>query len=96
MLSPELPGSDLVVAGLADLATGRETEAALLVALAAPRISALGLIVPGLDAEGDNASAAHRLYSLLAEAGPGAHGRYNALVRRVVSYAQAAEHAAAG
>jgi len=71
MLSPELPGSDLVVAGLADLATGRETEAALLVALAAPRLSALGLIVPGLDAEGDNASAAHRLYSLLAEAGPG-------------------------
>jgi hypothetical protein len=34
----------------------------------------------------------HRLYALLVEDDPdGAHARYNALVRRVVSYARAAE-----
>jgi hypothetical protein len=37
----------------------------------------------------------HRLYALLSESGAGAHGRYNALVGRITSFARAAEHAAA-
>jgi len=38
----------------------------------------------------------HRLYELVAEGEGGAHSRYNALVGRIVSFAQAAERAASG
>jgi len=88
----DLPGHDLVSAGLTDLGAGRETEAALLVAMAAPRLRALGYDVPS----GGGRRPSHRLYELLSETGAGAHGRYNALVRRMASFARAAEHAAAG
>jgi hypothetical protein len=38
----------------------------------------------------------HRLYDLLAQDDPeSAYGRYNALLRRMASFARAAEHAAA-
>jgi hypothetical protein len=87
-----LPGHELVRAGLDDLASGRETEAALAVAMAAPRLRALGIDVPA----GGGSFPSHRLYALLSEGGAGAHGRYNALVGRVASFARAAEHAAAG
>ena len=87
----DLPGHDLVTAGLADLAAGRETAPALLVAMAAPRLRRLGFDVP----QGGGDQPSHRLYELLARTGPGAHGRYNALVGRIVSFARAAEHAAA-
>ena len=87
----DLPGHDLVAAGMADLAAGRETAPALLVAMAAPRLRALGLDVPA--GGGDRPS--HRLYELLSEGEAGAHSRYNALVGRIVSFARAAEHATA-
>lgn len=87
-----LPGHELVRAGLADLAAGRESEASLLVAMARPRLEALGFDVPA--GGGNNPS--HRLYALLASNAPGAYGSYNALTRRVVSFARAAEHAPAG
>jgi hypothetical protein len=87
----DLPGHDLVSTGLADLEAGRETTSALLVAMAAPRLRGLGLDVP----EGGGVRPSHRLYDLLAETGDGAHSRYSALVRRVTSFARAAEHAAA-
>jgi hypothetical protein len=86
-----LPGHELVRAGLEDLAAGRETEAALLVAMAAPRLRALGIDVPA----GGGSFPSHRLYSLLSDSDSGAHGRYNALVGRIASFARAAEHAAA-
>lgn len=86
----DLPGHELVAAGLADLADGRETEAALLVAMAAPRLQAIGLDVP----EGGGPEASHRLYELLEQGNGGAHSRYNALVGQMVSFARAAEHAA--
>lgn len=89
-LPTNLPGADLVTTGLADLSAGRETESALLVAMAAPRLRALGLDVP--PGGGDRPS--HRLYELLSE-GDDAHSRYNALVGRIVSFARAAEHATA-
>jgi hypothetical protein len=87
-----LPGHELVSAGLADLAAGRESEASLLVAMAAPRLRALGFEVPA----GVTERPSHRLYELLSERDGGAHSRYNALVGRVVSFARAAEHASSG
>jgi len=92
VLPDNLPGHDLVRDGMADLARGRETTAALLVAMAAPRLRALGVDVP----EGGGDRPSHRLYDLLSERGNGAHSQYNALVRRVTSFARAAEHAASG
>jgi hypothetical protein len=85
----DLPGHELVSAGLADLAAGRESEASLLVAMAAPRLQALGFSVPATTSENPS----HRLYELL-DRDIGAHSRYNALVGRIVSFARAAEHAA--
>ncbi len=86
------PGHELVSAGLADLVAGRESECSLLVAMAAPRLRALGFDVP----PGGGEWPSHRLYELLAASDRGAHSRYNALVGRVVSFARAAEHASSG
>jgi hypothetical protein len=87
VISPDLPGSDLVAAGLADLERGAETVAALLVSIGAPRLGRAGLVIanPLPDPE-------RRLYALLAAANPrAAHGQYNALVRRLVSFERAIE-----
>jgi len=81
-----LPGGRLVAKGLADLANGRESVEALLVASGRPRLERLGLAVPIVD------SPEHRLYELLARTDPdSAHSRYNALVRRLTSFERAAE-----
>jgi hypothetical protein len=89
----DLPGYELVSEGLADLAAGRESESALLLAMVAPRLRRIGLEVP----EGGGTCPSHRLYELLsADSARSAHSRYNALVARVVSFARAAEHASAG
>jgi hypothetical protein len=83
-----LPGADLIETGVKDLYDGRETVAALLVAIGAPRLRRLGLELP--DNLPDNPE--HRLYKLLAEDdSDSAHSRYNAFVRRLVSYERAAE-----
>jgi hypothetical protein len=88
----DLPGADLLVRGVDDLASGRNTIEAALVSMAAPRLRDIGIEVPG-DRDDD---AGHRLYALLAEDDrAGAHSRYNALVGRIVSLARAAEHARA-
>lgn len=82
-----LPGGDIVAAGLADLARGEETAAALLVSIGAPRLRRIGFALnqPLADPEA-------RLYALLSREGQdGAHSRYNALIRRLVSYERAAE-----
>jgi hypothetical protein len=82
-----LPGADLIEKGISDLASGVESVEALLVSIGAPRLRRIGLSVPaGL------ASPEHRLYELLARTEPdSAHSRYNALVRRLVSFERAAE-----
>lgn len=85
-----LPGADLVNEGIADLAAGRETEPALLVSVVAPRLRAIGIDVP----PGASVRPEHRLYEVISEDHAGAHSRYNALLRRMVSFARAAEHAA--
>ena len=83
-----LPGGDLVEEGLADLARGAETIPALLVSIGAPRLRSLGLPVP----ETAFSSPERRLYERLAETdSDSAHSRYNALVRRLVSFENAAE-----
>lgn len=46
LLSEDLPGGDLIAAGLTDLANGKATAAALATSMAAPRLRALGLDVP--------------------------------------------------
>lgn len=92
----DLPGWELVVAGLADLEEGRETVAAMLVLSAADRLTRLGLRVPVL---GEPTGEAHlRMYELLeAEVGEErAHGRYNALRRRLLSFLRAAPYASSG
>jgi hypothetical protein len=91
-VSTRLPGHELVSGGLADLSAGRESEASLLVTMAAPRLRGLGFPVPPVDGTG----ASHRLYEVLTESQDGAHSRYNALVGRMVSFLRAAEHAPAG
>lgn len=83
-----LPGADLIDAGLRDLREGRETIEALLVAIGAPRLRSIGLQLP--DDLPNNPE--HRLYKLLAQDdSDSAHSRYNAFVRRLVSYERAAE-----
>jgi hypothetical protein len=80
-----LPGADLIDTGLADLARGIESIPALLVAIGAPRLSQLGISVPRGASEPE-----HRLYALLAaDDSDSAHSRYNALIRRLVSFERA-------
>jgi len=82
-----LPGGDLVDEGLTDLGNGKETIPALLVAIGAPKLRQIGIELP----EFDLPLPEHRLYDLLAEEdSDSAHSRYNALLRRLVSF----EHAA--
>ena len=80
-----LPGAELIEAGLTDLNAGLETVPALLVAIGAPRLALLGVDVPrGPD------DPEHCLYALLARDDPdAAHSRYNALIRRLVSFERA-------
>jgi hypothetical protein len=85
-----LPGEELVEQGIDDLRARRETPAALLVSIGSPRLRMLGVDVPEPFVRPE-----HRLYELLARAdADAAHGRYNALIRRLVSYERAAAAAA--
>jgi hypothetical protein len=82
-----LPGGDLVERGMRDLEHGTVSVEALLVSIGAPRLRRAGVDVPkAIDAP------EHRLYELLSSAGvDSAHSRYNALIRRLVSYERALE-----
>ena len=83
-----LPGEDLIEAGIRDLHDSRETIEALLVAIGAPRLRRLGIELP--EQLPDNPE--HRLYDLLSkDDSDSAHSRYNAFLRRLASYARAAE-----
>ncbi|MGH9463258.1 MAG: hypothetical protein ACRD1X_18790 [Vicinamibacteria bacterium] len=88
MAKTSFPGSDLVSQGVEDLSEGRDSIPALLVLIGAPRLRALGISVP----RADIAAPEHRLYHKLWEEDPdSAHSRYNALVRRLVSFERAME-----
>jgi hypothetical protein len=82
-----LPGAELALRGIADLELGVESVESLLVSIGAARLERLGfrLAAPIPAPE-------HRLYALLAaEDADSAHARYNALIRRLVSFERAAE-----
>ncbi len=84
--SLRLPGSDLVCKGIDDLKQSQGTQEAFLVALAATRLSDLGVSLP------EQAFLIRRpdiaLYDAVCEAG-GGHSQYNALVRRLTSFMRA-------
>lgn len=82
-----VPGYDLIQSGLEDLSRGIESVPALLVSIGAPRLRRLGfnLLAPVSSPE-------RRLYEILRQSDPdSAHSRFNALVRRLVSFERAAE-----
>jgi hypothetical protein len=83
-----LPANDLITAGILDLRNQRETIAALLVAIGAPKLRALGLSVPSVTLPDPE----HRLYDLLTlDGSDSAHSKYNALIRKLVSFERALE-----
>ena len=85
----ELPGAELVSAGLDAIERGEPTVAALLVAIGASRLRHAGLNVPALPGIQEPELA---LYSALCKTnGADAHSAYNALVRRLVSFERALE-----
>jgi hypothetical protein len=82
-----LPGAELALRGIADLERGVESVESLLVSIGAPRLERLGFKLTS-----PIAAPEHRLYTLLAaEDADSAHARYNALIRRLVSFERAAE-----
>ncbi len=82
----DLPGGELVTAGLADLAEHRQSVAALLVASYASRLRLVGLPVPPIAVQQPELLLFRQLQQ---ELGDGAHTRYNALIQRVFSFTQA-------
>ena len=87
-LFESLPANDLVRLGVEHLSKGVESVPALLVSIGAPRLRKLGLPIP----EEIITSPELKLYELLSRSNPdAAHSRYNALVRRLVSFERAAE-----
>ncbi|HKQ39864.1 MAG TPA: hypothetical protein VJ063_17425 [Verrucomicrobiae bacterium] len=86
---PLLPGEELVAQGLADLARGQISDAALLVLIAGPRLRRLGIAVPERSSE---KPFEHLLYERIeGRMGPAAHSYYNGLIRRMTSYARILE-----
>ena len=86
VVDQRLPGAEIVAAGLSDLAARRETPESLLVSMAATRLGQLGYPVAEPFPEPEL-----RLWQRLSLDDPdAAHGRYNALVRRLVSFQRAA------
>jgi hypothetical protein len=85
-MAPTIPGDELVRRGIRDLEQGVESQESLLVSIGAPRLRRLGFELPKTFE-----SPELRLYELLrAEHGDAAHSRYNALVRRLVSFERTA------
>jgi hypothetical protein len=82
-----LPGADLVRKGLQDLGHGIQSTEALLVQIGASKLRSLGVDVPAMTS---TVSPEHCLYARLEEeSGAAAHSRYNALLRRLVSFERA-------
>ncbi len=82
-----LPGNDLISKGIEDLKHGVDSIEALLVSIGTPRLERIGISVPSPIPDPEL-----RLYKRLCELhGDAAHSRYNALVRRLVSFERAAE-----
>lgn len=84
-----LPAFDLITAGIRDLQDRRESIESLLVSIGAPKLRSLGMHVPDIPSP-LGFYPEHRLYDLLAAAGTdSAHSKYNALIRKLVSFERA-------
>ena len=84
----KLPGAELVRQGLRDTHAGRLSVESYLVEIARPRLELSGLLAPAphrLDAE-------IQLYHLLGGQTPNPHGRFNSLLRELVSLEHALDH----
>jgi hypothetical protein len=90
-ISDALPGADLIRQGLRDIEARVESVPALLVLVGAPRLRELGIDIVDPFPRTDYVE--HRLYDALAAEcdDDGVHSRYNALIRRLVSFERAAE-----
>jgi hypothetical protein len=85
-----LPGAELVVRGLSDLAAHRSTPESLLVEIAAPRLARCGVEVPPFPERDEPPE--HALYSMLAELDVAdVFSSYNALLSRLVSFERSLE-----
>lgn len=77
------PGGNFIEKGLSDLEEGRETIESLLLSIGAHRLRSAGVPVP----ETTFPDPERRLYDrLAARDSDSAHSRYNALLRRLVSF----------
>jgi hypothetical protein len=91
VIPADLPGADLVCAGLDDLRGGTVTAPALLLLGARERLRQSGIQLPEAPVEQPERA----LYALLEDDDPGgAHARYNALRQRLVSFCTAFEQRA--
>lgn len=89
MIHFDLPGAELLEAGLTDLAQNKLSPAALAVCALRPRLNAIGVGVLELHLSDD---AEILMYQALGRAGePNPHTAMNAMLRRLDSYASAAE-----
>jgi hypothetical protein len=83
-----LPGAELVLPGLREAAAGKLTVGACLIGIARPLMQSSGLAstygVRDFVQEPERA-----LYRLLQNEGGNAYGRYNSLLRRLVSFERA-------
>lgn len=86
-----LPGEELVRKGLADLHAGQITVEACLVSIASPRLRRHGLLSMDAPLVPDAELA---LYGLLGETEEDPYGRYNSLLRRLVSFEHALDRSA--
>jgi hypothetical protein len=86
----QLPGAELVLRGIADLIQNEETEYSLLVRIGSSRLRAAGLKVPTQPELHELPE--HLLYRRLSQVyNNEAHSRYNAMIRRLVSFERALE-----
>lgn len=81
-----LPGEELVRKGLIDLDAGEVTVESCLVSIASPRLRQRGFVAASATLVPE---AELTLYGLLGKTEPDPYGRYNSLLRRLVSF----EHA---
>lgn len=89
-----LPGAEIVLPGVEDLQRGRDTIDAAAVLIASRRLGSAGVALP--PSPDRNGEPGHHLFGLLIEADtPDPHSRYNAILRRIDSFARALEGAGA-
>ncbi len=92
---PDLPGADLIASGIEALQRGEPSVEALLVMVGESRMRAAGLELPECPPLPHSPEIA--LYNAIGARHPtDTHSRYNALIRRLVSFERALERMSRG